>query len=354
MNIPKIPKILVVFTLLLTIISLLPGVATVWAEVTPNVNKTRLDVEQPLLPPAQEGDAPAHRPTPSLDNMIVKIGQKGEYIFTQSDGAGVEIVPAAAFVHTGELGTGSEANDWFFNFNGGFLSNDSPFNSVCLAAPVYLPPGNTIDSLTVYVYDNFLANNVTFYLDSTGSFGGWNELASIQSANNSADIQTLTTSSILSEGAANQVAFGINYHIDFCLPAGSGTSIRVYGARVNYSAPAQSVYLPAVIKAPPPTPPPTTTTLFVENNTGGVIFFYRVFDSAESGNLLAECPANIQPGTTVSCGTFTAGSRHVTTNGECGPGQGPVDFSVGTCTRVVGCDRTPTTMQCTAPLVITQ
>ena len=348
MNIPKVHKFLVIFILLLAIISLLPGVATVWAEATPNLNKTKLD-EEHLLPAAQSGVRPTRRPTTSFDRNSSPADIPGQDMFAQSDGSGVEIVPGAAFVHTGELGTGTEANDWFFDFEGGYLRSDSPINSVCLAAPVYLPPGNAIDSFTVYVYDNFPAADVTVYLDRTGFFGGWDELASVQSTNNSAAIQTLTTSSIFSENAADQVMLGFNYHVDFCLPAGSDTNIRLYGAQVNYSPPAQSVYLPTVIKSPPPTPPPITTNLFVQNNTGGVIFFYRIFDSVESGNLLTQCPANIQPGARVSCGIFTAGNRHVATNGECGPGQGPVDFSVGTCTRIVGCNRTPTTMQCTPP-----
>jgi hypothetical protein len=296
-------KTLIIIALSILVIGLLPGVALVWAET--NSNLARIAPNPEALRPAAQGGEKSARSSTSFDDIIVQFGEDSGKISPQSDGSGVEIVPGAAFVHTGELGTGSEANDWFFDFYpGGFLQGDSAVNDVCLAAPVYLPVGSTINSFTVYAFDNFGPSNLIIYLDRTGSkTGAWVELAAVQSINGGS-IQILTDPSITSTGGANVVADFYNYHVDFCFPANSFNNLRVYGARVNYTpvgAPGiNNVYLPVVLKTEPVIPP---TKLYISNNTGGSLT-YTVFGTPQ-GNKSCNIPNGAQ---NQLCATFTAGT----------------------------------------------
>ncbi|MEW5958383.1 MAG: hypothetical protein AB1801_11695 [Chloroflexota bacterium] len=342
MSIRRTHKIFVIIALAILVVSLLPGAAVVWAGVALPSTETGLEME-PSIPPAQ-GEGSEEHPPISLDDIIVRYGEEGGDISPQSDYSGIELVPAAAFVHTGELGTGTEADDWFFSFSGGFVTNDSGGRSVCLAAPVYLPPGNIINSFTAYVYDNDSTRNMTIYLDRTGSWGGYAYLAGVQSAGSSTSIQTLTDPSI-SESA---ILPEYNYHVDFCLPANSDFNIRIYGARIDYGpsgAPGLSVYLPIIFKNT--LPPPVTFS--VRNETGGTLYYYKVYNAApqQGGALLGQCPANIQNGATAGCGTFPSGDLYVETESGCGPGNGSLTFPSGTCTRVVRCGRdNPSIWEC--------
>ena len=301
MVVRKTYKTFMIIALSILVAGLLPGVAMVWAEAGPNLAGVSSNSE-PLIPPAQ-GEGPGARPPSAFDDMIVQFGEEAEDISIQSDGSGVEIVPAAAFVHTGQLDNDTQAEDWFFPFDLGVVTSDSATNDVCLAAPVYLPPGSIIESFTTYVFDGFPPNDLIVYLDRTSVLGGWDELASVRSVNSSS-IQVLTDPSILPDDDANIVAPFYNYHVDFCLPAGSGDFIVVLGAQINYSIPPQNVYLPAILKNPAPTPPPIPpTTLFITNNTGGNLT-YTVFGTPE-GNITCNIPAGAQDQV---CGAFTSGS----------------------------------------------
>jgi hypothetical protein len=343
MSMRKTRNIPVFIALLILVLSLPPGVAIVWAEVDSDPAKVGPDwVPLTPTPPAQ-GEGSIERPLASFDDMLVQFGKGPEDVSVQSDNSGVQVVPGASFIHTGQLNNTTQAEDWFFSFAGGYLLNKSSTDPVCLAAPVYLPPGSVIKSFTAYVYDGSTSDNLIIYFDRTGSWGGWDELAAVVSTGSSSSIQTLTDPSIFSDEGANVVAPAYNYHVDFCFPIGSGDDIRVYGAQVNYSAPAQSIYLPIVLKAPAPVVP--QTSLYIKNESGGVIYYYRIYD-APQGNFLAECPDNIQDGAEVFCGTFTPGIRYVVTDGQCGPGSGNVSFPAGTCVRTVRCGRDPTTMDC--------
>ncbi len=343
MSIRKTRSIPIFMALLILVLSLLPGVAIVWAEADSDSAKVGPDTMLLTPTPPAQGDGPMVRTPASFDDMLVQFGEGPEDISVQSDNSGVQVVPAASFIHTGELDNATQAEDWFFSFDGGYLLNKSVTDPVCLAAPVYLPPGSVIESFTAYVYDESTSDDLVIYFDRTGSWGGWDELAAVVSTGSSTSIQTLTDPSIFSDEGANIVAPAYNYHVDFCFPIGSGWDIGVYGARVSYSVPAQSVYLPIIIKALAPVVP--TISLYIKNESGSVIYFYRIYD-APQGNKLAECPSNVQPGAKVFCGTFTSGARYVVTDGGCGPGSGNVTFPPGTCTRTVRCGRDPTTMEC--------
>jgi hypothetical protein len=214
-----------------------------------------------------------------------------------------------------------------------------------MVAPVYLPLGSIIESFTVYVLDSSTTYNLVVYFDRTGSWGGWDWLGTVASTGSNSSVQAVTDPSILP--AAKGVQLDQNYHLDFCFPP--STALRLYGAKVNYSLPTSSVYLPLVIKSPAPVIP--TTDLSVENDTGGVILYYRIYESA-GGALLTQCPTNISNGNTVPCGSFASGTRYVVTKGngpDCGSEEvaGNVSFPEGTCTRTVRCGRdNPTTMVC--------
>jgi hypothetical protein len=342
MSVQKIVKPLVITAILLLVLGLLPGISALGAGVDSGPAKVG-PASAGLTPtPSAPLEGPVVRPPASFEDMIVQFGESSGDTSAQSDNSGVEIVPAAAFIHTGQVGNGTEGEDWFFSFSSGSVWNDSA-NQVCLAAPVYLPPGSVIQSFTAYVYDNSASNDLVIFFDRTGSWGGWNELGAVMSVSSNTSIQTLTDPSISAEGGANVVAPEYNYHVDFCFPAASSADIGVFGARIDYSpasAPGPAnIYLPIIIK------PSNATTLYIKNSSGGVIFFYRVYD-APQGSLLIQCPGNIQNGAQVLCGTFPAGNRHVVLDGTCGPGSGTVVFPAGTCTRTIGCDRKPTTMVC--------
>ena len=342
MSMRKMYKALAIAVLSALVLSSLPGITAVGARVGPGSTQVGPLLAQLTPTPLAPGEGPTVRPPASFDDVIVQSGARTGDISTLSDDSGVEIVPAAAFIHTGELGTGTEGEDWFFSFFGGYVMNDST-NEVCLAAPVYLPPGGVIESFTVYVYDNSTSDDLLIYFDRTGSWGGWDELAAVTSAGNSNSIQIITDPSITTDNGANVIAPDYNYHVDFCFPAGSAGDILVYGAQINYapaaSPGAEKVYLPILMKAS------DTTRLYIKNSSGGIIYYYKIYD-APGGKVLVNCPGNIQNGAKVFCGTFTAGTRHVVTDGSCGPGSGNVNFPPGTCTRTVRCGRDPTTMAC--------
>ncbi len=354
---PKTQKFFIIMALAIIVVGSLPSVVEVWAEA--HSNSTETDLDSRALIPSAQGEGSKMRPPASVDDMIVQFGEDAESISIQSDNSGVEVVPGAAFVHTGELNNNTQANDWFFlfadqnpAFGGGYLLNDSATNQVCLAAPVYLPEGSVINSFTAYLFDNFGPNNVTIYFDRTFVDGGWDELAQVQSINGGS-IQALTDPSILNTGGANVVQSFYNYHLDFCLPAASGrynagfgADIRVLGAQVNYIPPSTfpsvtTVYLPVVLKIQAP-----TIQFSVKNETGGVLLYYTVLNTPQG---TINCPANIPNGATAFCGAFNAGTYtvNVQSNGPgCGPGTGPLTFPSGSCTRMVRCGRNPSVWQC--------
>jgi hypothetical protein len=343
MSMHRIYEMVAVAVLTILVLSFLPRITSVGAEIGSDAVNSGHPLAQltPTLP--VPGDGPIARPPVTFDDIIVQSEDGSQDISAQSDNSGVEIVPPAAFIHTGELGTGTEGEDWYFSFFGGFVWNDSS-NEVCLAAPIYLPPGSVIESFTAYMYDNSTSGDITIYFDRTSSWGGWDELARVWLSGSSDSIWIVTDPSINPDNGANVVAPDFHYHVDFCFPAGSSTDIRVYGARVDYTpagaADENKVYLPIVMK------PSNTTKLYIKNSTGGVIDYYRIYKEV-GGKLLAECPTKIKNGAKVLCGSFSAGERYVETYGCGEPGTANINFPGGTCTRTVRCGRdNPTTMVC--------
>jgi hypothetical protein len=342
MSMQRMYKTVAVAALTILVLSFLPSITNVAAEIGSDVVNSGHPLTQLTPTPPVPGEGPIARPPAASDDLIVQSGDGSQDSSVQSDNSGVEIVPPAAFIHTGELGTGTEGEDWFFSF-AGFVRNDSN-NSVCLAAPVYLPPGSTIESFTTYLYDNSSSDDIFIYFDRTSSWGGWDELARVWSSDSSGYIWTITDPSINPDNGANVVAPDFHYHVDFCFPEGSGADILVFGARVDYflpaAAPENSVYLPILMK------PSDTTKLYIKNSTGGVIDYYRIFEKA-GGKLLAECPAKIKNGAKVLCGSFSTGEKYIETFGCGEPATANIYFPGGTCTRTVRCGRdNPTTMVC--------
>jgi hypothetical protein len=325
MLIRKIYKTLIIGVLSILVISFLPAISAVWTKADSHLAKLGLTVEA-LIPPSQSPES-ITRPPSDFGDMTVQFGESGENISTQSDGSGVEIVPGAAFIHTNELGSGTEAKDWFFSFNGGFLTNDSFAESgvnkaVCLAAPVYLPIGATIIKFQGYALDNSTASDVAIYFDRTSSFGGWTELAAVQSTGNNTSVQTLTDPSITA--GANVVATENNYQVSLCLPAGSDFNILVYGAQITYlSSTVKDVYLPLVLK---PSPASLLSTVYITNLSGGVVNY--TIQSTPEGNITCAVPNGAKD---VLCGkAFTPGTYNWKAQLICGSlGPKPKEFPPG-------------------------
>jgi hypothetical protein len=296
----------------------------VWAGADLAFDGSRLGLN--LLGPLGQGEGSSSRPPAPLDDMIVQ--SEGD-IAAQSDGSGIEIVPAAAFVHNGLLNSTTQAEDWFFSFAGGVVRNSSA-NEVCMSAPVYLQPGSLIDRFTVYLVDNQAPANLTVFFDRTDDFDfGFVELARVQSSGSSSALRVLTDPSI----TAGAVLPGFNYHITFCLPP--GTSILVKGARISYVPPTEGVFLPLLFKSTQVVP---TTRLTVKNSTGGTVIYYRIRRLSDNA-IVAQCPANMPNGAEQFCGpTFPSGTYTVEGSfSQCGSGTTTLTFPSGNCLRTVTC-----------------
>lgn len=330
MPLRKTHKAFIIVVLSVLVVSVLPGVAAIWAEADSDLAEADPSAE-PLIPPPQ-GDEPITRPPSSFGDMIVQFGEGSGDISTQSDNSGVEIVPGAAFVHTNELGSGSEAEDWFFSFAGGYLTNDSVSHSgisksVCLMAPVYLPLDSTIIGFSAYVLDQSSTIDVAIFLDRTRSHGGWTELAAVQSTGSSTSIQTLTDPSIFADGDANVVALNHNYHVSLCLPAGSDFDIRVFGARVDYipfgTPPPAGVHLPIIFKADPTL---LMSYVYITNLSGGSVDY--TIQGTPQGNIHCVVPNGAE---NQYCDKpFTSGTYNWTAQLHCGSlGPKPKEFNPG-------------------------
>lgn len=230
-----------------------------------------------------------------------------------------QAVPAASFIHAGDtLTTTNDANNWRFVFNGGYLTSASSTEKVCLAAPVYLEACSRLQSFVVYVADNSTGDNLTVRLDQVSLLGDWEGRATIQTVGSISSIQEL--SETLDEEYT--VSDSANYHVSFCLPAGSEDSIRFYGARVGYRPPINRLYIPSVMKLLPPTPDPTPeptpippTNLLITNETGGSVD-YVVYDTPQG-----DITCNTIPDGAIqqSCGyTFTHGTYSYKATAHCG------------------------------------
>ncbi|MCB0168860.1 MAG: hypothetical protein KDI79_31825 [Anaerolineae bacterium] len=311
------------------IIFLLPTVVMVWADPSPYLTEF---ISSELANPAFQGEFPTARRTPSFDDMTVQFGPDDDDVSNLSDDSGIEVVPGAAFIHTNELGNGTEAQDWFFSFSEGYITNDSLSSSgtsklICLVAPVYIPPQRRITHFVGYVRDTSATLDITLFLDRTDSFGGWTELAAVQSVGNNTAVQTLTDPSITTAGGANITDIEYNYHVSMCLPAGSDFNINVYGAAVKYSpdlAPPtlNTIHLPILIKPGPP----VFSKVFITNKSGGSVN-YTVLNTPQ-GNINCVIPNGA---TNTFCGKqFTPGSYNWQATLKCGKlGPKPKDFPPG-------------------------
>jgi|GEM_PF-2385963 len=344
MSIPRIYKVYIIIILSILVLGLLPGVAFVWAEASSG--PTQIDH---LIQPAQGGGLPIRTPV-SPNNTIVQSGVEfsSASISTQSDGSGVEVVPAAAFINTNELGTGTGGNDWFFSLStgglGGFVTNDSGGNWVCLAAPIYLPPDVTMESFTVYIFDGS-NSDVYVYFDRTEAWDlNYDEMAWVQSSGNVGAVRAFTSSSI----SDPVVKSGFNYHIAFCLPSNTDFNIGIFGAQVNYSVNTTQVYLPVIHKGEV-----LFTTLTIKNSTGNTINFYKILNKDTLATVV-QC-TNIPDTQEQACGAFESGYYHASVDyAGCGSGQtsNPIAFPPGNCVRTVTCNNVAT-MTCDGIVVTT-
>lgn len=326
MNIRKIKSKLILTALIIT---LLPTVVIVWADASPYFSEF---ISSEPSSPAFQGELPTARRTSTFDDMTVQFGTNDGDTSILSDDSGVEVVPGAAFIHTNELGNGTEAQDWFFSFSGGYVTNDSLSTSgipklICLAAPVYLPPQRRITGFIGYVQDVSTSLDIALYLDRTNSFGGWTELAAVQSVGNNPAVQTLTDPSINADQSADITDIESNYHVSMCLPAGSDFDIRVYGAAVTYSAELappviNNIYVPLLVKPGAP----VLSRVFITNQSGGNVN-YTILNTPQ-GNISCVVPNGA---VNSFCGKeFTPGTYDWQATLNCGSlGPKPKDFPPG-------------------------
>ena len=259
-----------------------------------------------ILPAATYGWANA-----GLDSTLSRSSPGSAKVQAQS--IEVQVVPAASFIQASDTDpTTDDANNWFFDIDGGFLTSDSVTDEVCLVAPVYLVSDQTIDSFTVYAADESSSDDLTVYLDRTSLLGNWTEVARVSTSGTISGIQTLIDSTVTTVDGANVVSADYHYHASFCLAANSGGSIRVYGAQVSYSLAdetVQRVYLPIVLKLQQPPP----TMLLITNLTGGSLTYY-VYNTPQ-GNISCTVPNGA---VNQLCGTFSAGTYSYRAVAHCG------------------------------------
>lgn len=288
----KIYKFLIIAILTVVGIALLPAIASGWAQASLNQAVSQARSPHTIDIPAQSSE--------------------------------IQVVPATSFIQASDTDPATDdANNWLFDIDSGFLTSDSATDQVCLAAPVYLVPGRTIDSFTVFAADQATSADLTVFLDRTSFLGVWIEVARISTSGMTVGIQTLTDSTIATTDGASVVSADYHYHVSFCLPANSGNKIRVYGAQVEYSQTSgtvQRVYLPIMLKSELPSP----TILLITNQTGGSLN-YTVYNTPE-GNITCTIPNGA---TNQLCGTFTAGSYNFKAVAQCGEKVGQRTYKPG-------------------------
>ena len=259
----------------------------------------------------------------ALDTRLSRSGP-GPADNIQAQSGDIQVVPAASFIQASDTNPATDdANNWLFDIDGGFLTSDSTTDEVCLVAPVYLAPDQTIDSFTVFAADESSNADLTVYLDRTSLLGDWTEVARVSSTGVTSGIQTLIDSTVSTTGGANIISTEYHYHVSFCLSPNSGNSIRVYGAQVRYSLADETIqhlYLPIVLKSQQPPP----TALLITNLTGGSLT-YTVYNTPQ-GNITCTIPNGA---VNQLCGTFTAGTYSYRAVAHCGEKVGQRTYTPG-------------------------
>jgi hypothetical protein len=156
--------------------------------------------------------------------------------------SGYEHIPASAFRSDGFPGA---AVGYRFSvlggaFPGGYVRNNSA-NSVCMAAPVYLPHGATVTEVSIF----FMDDHPTWDMDNAIRL--WRK--SHTSPGNDADVMVDLNfppidNTIIYRGYTTSIASGTEvvsndygYYVAFCFHPSTGLQHLVYGWRVDYDMP---------------------------------------------------------------------------------------------------------------------
>lgn len=156
----------------------------------------------------------------------------------QSTLSGSEHVPPSAFRSDGFAGAavGYRFSVLGGTFPGGYIRNNSA-NSLCMAAPVYLPHGKTVTEFSIF----FMDDHPTLNLDSIITL--WRKDLNVPG--NAAEIMAdfnspaIDSTSII-RGFDNTISNAVvnnqySYYITFCFYANTGLQHLIYGFKVDYN-----------------------------------------------------------------------------------------------------------------------
>lgn len=184
------------------------------------------------------GNDPGAATADEMDNpneMLAPAAAEADVAEPQAAAGGpyYAVVPAAAFSSDGSIPDG-----FLYNFGNGYLCGLAD-SGVCLAAPVTLTPGTTVNAFEVTFNDQNATLSEYFELSRVSLLTGVRTvMASVATpAGTTAGVTVATDSTISYGDVTNEYA----YQITTCVRS----DIYVYGARVGHSA---RTYLPAVSK----------------------------------------------------------------------------------------------------------
>jgi hypothetical protein len=158
---------------------------------------------------------------------------------SQSTNSGSEHVPATAFRSDGFPGAavGYRFSVVGGTFPGGYVRNNSS-DSVCMAAPVYLPNGKTVTKFSIFFMDDDPTFDMDLFINlwrknqaSPGSSS--QQLATINSPGPIDDTLIRQASDDTINNAVISNTYG--YYITFCFHGDTGSQHLVYGFKVDYT-----------------------------------------------------------------------------------------------------------------------
>ncbi len=129
------------------------------------------------------------------------------------------------------------ANSYTYQPGGGVKLLSAPTPWPFMSAPVELPDGATIDSVTLYYFDTDATASIILYLMRTNGAGAATYVASLSSADDGTNYKTVTIST---NGEVDNV--GYNYML---MAEVDSANLILYGARIAYSPPLWSAAAPA-------------------------------------------------------------------------------------------------------------
>jgi hypothetical protein len=150
----------------------------------------------------------------------------------QSTMSGAEYIPPSAFRHDGN----TPASGYRFWVYEGYIHNNSS-DSMCLAAPVYVPHGATITQFSIFFVDDHATSDVWADLwrrrhaSTPTSTAEW--VAGVAFPGFDVPTHWIGWTTAIEPGTET-VSYDYGYYISFCFGPDTGLEQRIYGFRVNY------------------------------------------------------------------------------------------------------------------------